>query len=196
MIVCNMGLNGICAAVSLPATPSSRTSPSSIRCTMGRTAAQMHAGKTAWGGCSMWWVGVCSVVFSSSDGGDEWRKKNGPREGQGSWIVRILWRRGLTLGAGQRAHGPDGAAAERIVPVGVAGGAGGADGQAARCQVHHFFCWQDQREETDVKGSRSTTPRTHRNTNADATCPHLPPPALAAGCRWARSRPPGPPGWP
>lgn len=49
-----------------PATPSSRTSPSSMRCTMGRTAAQMHAGKTAWGGCSMWWVGVCSVVFSSS----------------------------------------------------------------------------------------------------------------------------------
>lgn len=23
----------------------------------------------------MWWVGVCSVVFSSSDGGDEWRKR-------------------------------------------------------------------------------------------------------------------------
>lgn len=50
----------------LPATPSSRTSPSSMRCTIGRTAAQMHAGKTAWGGCNMWWVGVCSVVFSSS----------------------------------------------------------------------------------------------------------------------------------
>lgn len=54
------------AESSLPATPSSRTSPSSMRCTIGRTAAQMHAGKTAWGGCSMWWVGVCSVVFSSS----------------------------------------------------------------------------------------------------------------------------------
>lgn len=71
MTAYNMRLTDICAAVSLPATPSSRTSPSSIRCTMGSTAAQMHAGKTAWGGCSMWWVGVCSVVFSSSDRGGE-----------------------------------------------------------------------------------------------------------------------------
>lgn len=57
----------MCVFFPSPATPSSRTSPSSMRCTMGSTAAQMHAGKTAWGGCSMWWVGVCSVVFSSSD---------------------------------------------------------------------------------------------------------------------------------
>lgn len=51
-----------------------------------------------------------------------------------------------TFCAGHGADGPHGAAAERIVPVGVAGGAGRADGQTARCQVHHFFCWRDQHQ--------------------------------------------------
>lgn len=55
----------------IPATPSSRTSPSSIKCTMGRTAAQMHAGNTACGGWGTWWFGVCSVVCSSSGGKDK-----------------------------------------------------------------------------------------------------------------------------
>lgn len=53
-----------------------------------------------------------------------------------------------TLGTGERADGPNGAPTERVVPVGVTGGAGGTDGQTARCQVHHFFCWQDQRRDT------------------------------------------------
>lgn len=95
MTACNLRLINICVALSLPATPSSRTSPSSIRCTMGSTAAQMHAGKTAWGGCSMWWVGVCSVVFSSSDRGEKMEGKKMSQR-QGGLIVRFLRRPGLT----------------------------------------------------------------------------------------------------
>lgn len=95
MSVNNMRLTDICTAVSLPATPSSRTSPSSMRCTMGSTAAQMHAGKTAWGGCSMWWVGVCSVVFSSSDGREKKKEKIFSQRLVSS-IVSFLWRCVLT----------------------------------------------------------------------------------------------------
>lgn len=134
----------------LPATPSSRTSPSSMRCTIGRTAAQMHAGKTAWGGCSMWWLGVCSVVFSSSVSDTnkvlhQWKKNKNCRNGVCC----------NTFGAGHRSDRPHGAAAERVVPVGVAGGAGGADGQTARCQVHHFFCWRDQSKHKMLSGCKA-----------------------------------------
>lgn len=49
-----------------------------------------------------------------------------------------------TFSTGQRADRPYRAPAERVVPVGVAGGAGWADRQTSWCQVHHFFCWRDQ----------------------------------------------------
>lgn len=89
--------------------------------------------------------GVLLIWQRGKNGGKKWAK------GREAWLSGFLGDlASLTLYAGQRAHRPDGTTAERVVPVGVAGSAGGADRQAARCQVHHFFCWQDQWEETDA----------------------------------------------
>lgn len=158
----------------------------------------------------MWCVGVCSVVFSSSS---KKTKEKDPKKIKIEFFLneqteRARSKHTRTFGAGQRADRPHGTPTERIVPVGVAGGAGGADGQTARSQVHHFFCWRDQRAtqpatENREKNNNNKLSGPSRRPTPNETSPfllglrpHLPPPARAGGCTWARSRPPGPRGWP
>lgn len=108
---------------------------------------------------------VCRSVFRCVLFIFKENKRKGPQKNKNRIFLneqteRARSKHTRTFGTGQRADRPHGTPTERIVPVGVARGAGGADGQTARSQIHHFFCWRDQRATQPATENRKKTTTT------------------------------------